>query len=71
MIVKSSDDVVLAAQLLSGAAGNMICVHNVVAASAVVGLAGKEGEIIRKTLGTAILYGVLAGLSGFMYLTFF
>jgi lactate permease len=59
---------VLAVQLLGGAAGNMICVHNVVAASAVVGLSGKEGEIIRKTLGPAILYGVLAGIAGYVFL---
>lgn len=60
--------IVLAVQLLGGAAGNMICVHNVVAASAVVGLSGKEGEIIRKTLGPAILYGILAGVAGFVFL---
>ncbi|WP_210366228.1 L-lactate permease [Bacillus sp. REN3] len=59
---------VLALQLIGGAAGNMICVHNVVAASAVVGLSGREGEIIRKTLGPAILYGLLAGISGFIFL---
>ncbi|MYF76683.1 MAG: L-lactate permease, partial [Acidobacteria bacterium] len=34
---------VVALQAVGGAAGNMICVHNVVAASAVVGLLGKEG----------------------------
>ena len=60
--------IVLAVQVMGGAAGNMICVHNVVAASAVVGLAGKEGEIIRKTLGPAILYGVLVGIAGFVFL---
>jgi len=31
---------------VGGAAGNMICIHNVVAASAVVGLLGKEGLLI-------------------------
>ncbi|MBM4761020.1 L-lactate permease [Bacillus sp. B15-48] len=63
-------NVVLAAQLIGAGAGNMICVHNVVAAGAVVGLAGKEGEIIRKTLGPAIIYGLLVGISGFIYLSF-
>jgi lactate permease len=62
-------NIVLAVQLIGAAAGNMICVHNVVAASAVVGLSGKEGEIIRKTLGPAIVYGLLAGISGFIFLT--
>ena len=41
-------EVILASQIIGAAAGNMICVHNVVAASAVVGLSGKEGDIIRK-----------------------
>lgn len=60
--------VVLAVQVMGGAAGNMICVHNVVAASAVVGLAGKEGEIIRKTLIPAAIYGLLVGFAGFILL---
>ena len=38
---------VVALQAIGGAAGNMICVHNVVAASATVGLVNREGEIIR------------------------
>lgn len=63
-------NVVLAAQVIGAAAGNMICVHNVVAASAVVGLSGKEGDVIRKTLIPALLYGVLAGIGGFVLLTF-
>ncbi|MGG0719432.1 L-lactate permease [Robertmurraya massiliosenegalensis] len=62
-------NIVLAVQLIGAAAGNMICVHNVVAASAVVGLAGKEGEIIRKTLIPCIIYGLLAGLAGFIALS--
>ena len=56
--------VVLAQQVMGGAAGNMICVHNVVAATAVVGLVGKEGDVIRKTLGPAIVYGLMIGIMG-------
>lgn len=63
-------NIVLALQVIGGAAGNMICVHNVVAASAVVGLSGKEGLIIRKTLIPALLYGILAGIGGFILLSF-
>jgi lactate permease len=58
--------VVLAAQLVGAGAGNMICVHNVVAASAVVGMQGEEGNVIRKTLGPALLYGILVGIGGFI-----
>ena len=35
---------------VGGAAGNMICVHNVVAASATVGLVNREGDLIRMAL---------------------
>lgn len=60
---------VLAAQLIGAGAGNMFCVHNVVAAGAVVGMVGKEGDIIRKTLGPALLYGLLVGIGGFILLS--
>lgn len=56
--------IVVTLQAVGGAAGNMICVHNVVAASAVVGLVDREGEIIRKTLIPMAYYVVQAGLIG-------
>jgi lactate permease len=40
----------------------MICVHNVVAASATVGLVDREGEIIRRTLIPTCYYVVQGGL---------
>jgi lactate permease len=55
---------VVALQAVGGAAGNMICVHNVVAASATVGLTDREGDLIRKTLVTMAYYVVQAGLIG-------
>lgn len=57
-------NLVLGQQIAGAAAGNMICVHNVVAAAAVVGMVGKEGDIIRKTLLPALLYGLLLGIAG-------
>ncbi|MDP5307272.1 L-lactate permease [Paracoccus spongiarum] len=56
--------VVVALQAIGGAAGNMICVHNVVAASATVGLVDREGEIIRMTLIPMFYYIVQGGLIG-------
>ncbi|MEW6047343.1 MAG: L-lactate permease [Bacillota bacterium] len=53
--------VVVAAQAVGGAAGNMITVHNVVAAAAVVGLVGREGDIIRKTMVPLVYYLLAAG----------
>lgn len=53
---------IVATQAVGGAAGNMICVHNVVAAAAVVGLFGREGDLIRITIRPMIYYVLAAGL---------
>lgn len=55
---------VVTLQAVGGAAGNMICVHNVVAASAVVGLTDREGDVIRMTLIPMAYYTLQAGLIG-------
>ncbi len=55
-------ELVLALQLIGGAAGNMICVHNVVSVSSVVGTTKKEGLIIRKTVIPALLYAFFTGI---------
>jgi len=59
---------IVALQAIGGAAGNIICVHNVVAASAVVGLLGKEGYVIRKTLIPFAYYALLPGALGYAIL---
>ncbi|WP_031479282.1 L-lactate permease [Maridesulfovibrio frigidus] len=56
--------IIVALQAVGGAAGNMITVHNVVAAAAVVGLMDREGEIIRKTLIPLTYYLVAAAIIG-------
>ncbi len=60
--------IVVSLQAVGGAAGNMICVHNVVAASATVGLLGKEGSVIRKTLIPMAWYVIFAGGLGLIFL---
>jgi lactate permease len=52
---------ILALQAVGGAAGNMICVHNVVAVLSTVGLVGKEGLVVRKNVIIAVSYALLAG----------
>ncbi len=52
---------ILALQMLGANAGNMISVVNVVAAASVVGLIGKEGQIIRYTLLPMFFYVISAG----------
>ena len=61
---------IVALQAVGGAAGNMICVHNVVAASAVVGMLGREGAVIRMTLIPFVYYALLPGLVGFLIVSF-
>jgi len=53
---------ILALQTVGGAAGNMICVHNVVAALTTVGLVGKEGRVIKNNLVISLGYAILAGI---------
>jgi lactate permease len=53
--------VVVAAQAVGGAAGNMVTVHNVVAAAATVGLIGREGDLLRRTVIALGYYLLAAG----------
>ena len=59
---------IVALQAVGGAAGNVICIHNVVAASAVAGFLGREGEVIRKTLLVFLYYVLIPGAFGYSYL---
>jgi lactate permease len=54
----------VALQAVGAAAGNMIAIHNVVAASATVGYLGKEGLILRKTIIPTLYYVIIVGLLG-------
>jgi lactate permease len=51
-------------QAVGAAAGNMIAIHNVVAASATVGLLDQEGETIRKTIIPTLYYCLVTGILG-------
>jgi lactate permease len=53
---------VLGAQGLGAALGNAVAPHNLIAAAAVVGLAGRESEILRRTLPVVVPLMVAAGL---------
>jgi lactate permease len=66
--IGATESVVVAAQAVGGAAGNMITVHNVVAASATVGLLGREGALIRKTILPMTYYLLLTGSLTFIWI---
>ena len=59
-----SSATVVALQAVGAAAGNMIAIHNVVAASATVGLLGREGATLRKTVIPTFYYLVVTGSIG-------
>ena len=52
----------IAAQGMGAALGNIICPHNIVAASATVQLVGREGEVLRRTATVALIYILFGGL---------
>jgi lactate permease len=55
---------VVSLQAVGAAAGNMFCIHNVVAASATVGLLGQEGITLRRTIIPTVYYCALVGIMG-------
>ena len=61
-----SSALVVALQAVGAAAGNMIAIHNVVAASATVGLLGQEGATLRKTILPTLYYLVVVGVLGLL-----
>jgi lactate permease len=60
--------VIVALQAVGAAAGNMIAIHNIVAASATVGFLGKEGMVLRRTIIPTIYYLVVVGLLSMLLL---
>jgi lactate permease len=61
-----SGAMVVALQGVGAAAGNMIAIHNVVAASATVGLLGQEGATLRRTALPTLYYVTAVGLLGLL-----
>jgi len=53
-------DTILSLQNVGGAMGNMVCINNIVAVCSVLGLVGKEGFILKRTVIPMLLYGLIA-----------
>ncbi len=60
--------IIVAAQGAGGAMGNMVCIHNIVAVCAVLGMIGHEGPILRRTVIPFTIYGIVVGIVCFMLL---
>ena len=65
-ILGLSGALMVALQSVGAAAGNMIAIHNVVAASATVGLINREGDVIRITIIPLLYYLFLSGTIGIL-----
>ena len=61
-----STAMMVALQAVGAAAGNMIAIHNVVAASATVGLLGREGTTLRKTALPTLYYLIFVAIIGML-----
>ncbi len=59
-----SRTIALSLQNMGGGVGNMIGVHNIIAACATVGLAGREGELLKKNIIPVIIMGLIGGIAG-------
>jgi len=62
--------IIVALTNIGGAIGNMICVHNIIAATATVGLVGAEGILIRRNLIPMSIYGITVGIIGLILVYF-
>ena len=53
---------ILALQSVGGAMGNMVCINNIIAVSTILGIANKEGYIIKRTVIPMVIYGIVAAV---------
>src|SRR5699024_190667 len=61
-------EAIVAAQAVGGAGGNPISIHNIVAASATVGLLGREGDLLRKTILVTSYYCLAGGAVAYLFI---
>ena len=57
-----STQIIVGAQAVGGAIGNLVAIHNVVAALATVGLVGQEGRVMRLNLIPLFYYALMVGI---------
>jgi lactate permease len=62
-----SRTIIVGAQAVGGAIGNLIAIHNVVAALATVGLVGQEGRVMRLNLIPLLYYAAMVGLLAVLF----
>jgi lactate permease len=58
--------IVLSAQSVGSAMGNMVSINNIVAVCSILGIINKEGEILKKTFLPTLLYGGIAAIAAYI-----
>jgi lactate permease len=56
--------VILSFQSVGAAMGNMVAINNIVAVCSILGIANREGWILKKTVIPMIAYAIIAGVAG-------
>ncbi|ADJ15329.1 L-lactate permease [Halalkalicoccus jeotgali B3] len=59
--------IIVGAQAVGGAIGNLVAIHNVVAALATVGLVGQEGRVMRLNLIPLVYYSIFVGFWALLF----
>jgi len=62
-----SRSLIVGAQAVGGAIGNLVAIHNVVAALATVGLVGQEGRVVRLNLLPLAYYATAVGVLALLF----
>ena len=67
-ILRLPADIIVALQVVGGGIGNMVCVNNVVAVCATLGIVGVEGSLIRRNALPMLIYSLAVSLLALFFL---
>ena len=56
----------LSLQSVGASMGNMVCINNIIAVCSILGVYNQEGFILKRTVIPMALYGIIAGIIGFV-----
>ncbi len=65
--IQASAAMIIGLQCVGASAGNIICISNIVAAEATVGMLGRESQLIKKLILPTLYYVFFAGVLGILF----
>ncbi len=71
MSIQASAAMVVGLQCVGASAGNIICISNIVAAEATVGMVGRESQLIKNLMLPTLYYILFAGFLGLIVALFY